>query len=98
MTMPTIIPTGETLGGTIEGVDLNRPLDDAIFGAILRALGRYGVLRFPNQSLEPARQMEFSARFGALEINVAGAFQEPGHPEIMILSNMRDANGRPIGA
>src|ERR1700722_8775613 len=98
MTMLDITPTGETLGATIEGVDLNRELDDPAFGAILRALGRYGVLHFPHQTLDPARQMAFSARFGSLEINVAGAFQEPGHPEIMILSNMTEPNGRPIGA
>lgn len=93
-----IRPTGDILGATIEGVDLNRELDHRTFAAILRALGRYGVLRFPRQRLDPAQQMAFSARFGSLEINVAGAFQEPGIPEIMILSNMKDANGRPLGA
>jgi taurine dioxygenase len=93
-----ITPTGETLGATVAGVDLNQPVYDQIFGDILRALGRYGVLRFPGQTLDPARQMEFSARFGSLEINVAGAFQEPGYPEIMILSNMTEPNGQPIGA
>jgi taurine dioxygenase len=93
-----IVPTGETLGATVEGVDLNRDLDHREFATILRVLGQYGVLRFPGQTLDPARQMAFSARFGSLEINVAGTFQEPGLPEIMILSNMRDANGRPIGA
>ena len=93
-----IIPTGETLGATIDGVDLNDVTDDRTFAGILGALGRYGVLRFPGQRLDPARQMAFSQRFGSLEINVAGAFQEPGHPEIMILSNMRDERGRPLGA
>jgi taurine dioxygenase len=93
-----IVPTGETLGATVAGVDLNEALDDRGFGQILRALGEYRVLRFPRQRLDPARQMTFSARFGSLAINVAGAFQEPGLPEIMILSNMRDASGRPLGA
>jgi taurine dioxygenase len=93
-----IVPTGEILGATIEGIDLNGELDHATFAAILRALGRHGVLRFPRQELDPARQMAFSQRFGSLEINVAGAFQEPGYPEIMILSNMKDERGRPLGA
>jgi taurine dioxygenase len=96
--MIEVVPTGETLGATVEGVDLNDELDHATFAAVLRALGRYGVLRFPRQALAPARQMAFSERFGSLEINVAGAFQEPGLPEIMILSNMKDERGRPIGA
>ncbi|HTW54063.1 MAG TPA: TauD/TfdA family dioxygenase [Stellaceae bacterium] len=96
--MIEVVPTGETLGATIEGVDLNDELDHPVFAEILRALGRYGVLRFPRQSLAPARQMAFAERFGSLEINVAGAFQEPGLPEIMILSNMKDERGRPLGA
>ena len=96
--MLQVTPTGETLGATVTGVDLNDELDPATFAAILRALGTHGALRFPAQQLDPARQMAFSARFGALEINVAGAFQEPGLPEIMILSNMKDERGRPIGA
>jgi len=93
-----ITPTGETLGATVEGIDLNGELDRATFATILKALGEYGVLRFPTQHLDAERQMAFSERFGSLEINVAGAFQEPGHPEVMILSNMKDASGRPIGA
>lgn len=96
--MIDVIPTGETLGATVAGLDLNDALDQRTFAAVLRALGTYGVLRFPGQDLAPARQMAFSARFGSLEINVAGAFQEPGMPEIMILSNMKDERGRPIGA
>jgi taurine dioxygenase len=96
--MIEVVPTGETLGATVEGVDLNDELNHATFAAVLRALGWYGVLRFPRQRLAPARQMAFSERFGSLEINVAGAFQEPGLPEIMILSNMTDERGRSIGA
>jgi taurine dioxygenase len=96
--MIEVVPTGETLGATIAGVDLNDELDRSVFADILRALGRYGVLRFPRQSLDPARQMAFSERFGSLEINVAGAFQEPGMPQVMILSNIKDERGRPIGA
>jgi taurine dioxygenase len=92
-----ITPSGETLGATVTGIDLSRPLDPPAFGAIFGALGRYGVLRFPAQNLDADQLMAFSGRFGGLEINVAGAFQEPGHPEVMILSNIVE-NGRPIGA
>lgn len=96
--MIEIVPTGETLGATVSGVDLNNELDHETFAGILRALGGHGVLRFPRQRLDPGRQLAFSGRFGSLEINVAGAFQEPGLPELMILSNMKDERGRPIGA
>jgi len=92
-----IIPTGETLGATIDGIDLARPLHSAQFAEILAAFGRYGVLRFPKQTLDAAQLKGFAERFGSLEINVAGAYQEPGHPEVMILSNIVE-NGKPIGA
>ena len=95
--MMTVTPTGEILGAAIEGVDLARPLARKDFAGVLRALGEYGVLRFPDQRLDAKQQKAFSARFGSLEINVAGAFQEPDHPEVMILSNIVE-NGRPIGA
>jgi taurine dioxygenase len=64
--------------------------------SVVQALGRYGVVRFAKQKLSAAQQKAFAERFGELEINVAGAFQEPGIPEVMILSNIvRD--GKPIG-
>ena len=94
--MIDIIPTGEALGATVEGLDLNRPLAEAEFQAVLAALGRHGVLRFPRQSLAARSLRDFAARFGELEVNVANAFQEPGLPEIMILSNIQE-NGKPIG-
>ncbi|MBV9859086.1 MAG: TauD/TfdA family dioxygenase [Alphaproteobacteria bacterium] len=95
--MVQIVPTGEILGATIEGVDLAQPLDERSFAEIFAALAEYSVLRFPRQTLDAAQQKAFSERFGSLEINVANAYQEPGHPEIMVLSNIVE-NGRPIGA
>src|SRR5437016_11090972 len=91
-----VTTSGETLGATIEGLDLARPLSNEQFDAVLRALGRYGVVRFPRQELSGRQLADFSARFGKLEINVANAFQEPGIPEVMILSNIVE-NGEPIG-
>jgi len=92
----TITPSGEILGATVEGLDLARPLQDAAIEQITRALGKHGVLRFPHQRLDAAMLRDFSARFGDLEINVANAYQEPGIPEVMILSNIVE-DGRPVG-
>ena len=91
-----VIPTGQSLGATIEGLDLARPLKDAEQGTVLEALGRYGVLRFPRQSLSGRQLADFSARFGTLEVNVANAYQDTDLPQVMILSNIVE-NGRPIG-
>jgi len=91
-----IVPGGQILGATVEGLDLSRPLADDALERVTRALGERGVLRFPRQNLDAKSLRDFSARFGELEINVANAFQEPGIPEVMILSNIVE-DGRPIG-
>src|SRR3979490_2821008 len=91
-----VTTSGEILGATIEGLDLAQPLSDEDFDAVLRVLGERGVVRFPRQKLTGRELADFSARFGKLEINVANAFQEPGIPQVMILSNIVE-NGKPIG-
>jgi taurine dioxygenase len=91
-----LVPTGRALGAKIEGVDLSGSLEDRDVESIIQSLGRYGVLCFPRQRLSAAQQKAFAARFGELEINVAGTFQEPGIPEVMILSNIV-RGGKPVG-
>ena len=91
-----VIPNTDILGASIEGLDLAVPLSQAEFDAVLQALARHAVIRFPRQELSSRQLAEFSARFGELEINVANAYQEPGIPEVMILSNIVE-DGKPIG-
>ncbi len=95
--MPTIEPTGQILGATVAGVDLRDALPPDAFAAILRALGRYGVLRFPDQALDAADLACFSARFGQLQVLKNIPHHEPGMPEVTILSNIR-VDGQLIGA
>ena len=92
-----IIPSGQTLGARIEAVDLADPLPDNEFRSVLRALGQYGVLCFPGQTLDTPAFAAFARRFGDLEVNVANLFHEPDFPEIMILSNQMRPDGRPAG-
>ena len=88
--------SGKALGATVEDIDLARPLPESGFKQILRALGTHGVLCFPGQRIETGDLARFGRMFGELEVNVANQFHEPGHPEVMVLSNMvRD--GRPVG-
>lgn len=94
--MYTIKPSGEILGCRIEGLDLSGSFGEKELGLTLRCLADYAVVCFPNQLLDPAGQVAFSRMFGSLEVHVSGVFQEPGHPEIMILSNIVK-NGKPIG-
>ena len=92
-----IVPSGQILGASVEGLDLAEALSNADFAIVEQALGRHGVLCFPAQTLSSLALKTFAARFGELEVNVANVYQEPGLPEVMILSNKRDAQGRPLG-
>jgi taurine dioxygenase len=94
--MYRVKPSGDILGCRIEGGDLSQPFGEKELGFTLRCLADYGVVCFPQQSLDPATQVAFSRNFGELEVHVSGVFQDPAHPEVMILSNVLE-NGQPIG-
>ena len=51
---------------------------------------------FPGSGSRPTRSRASARMFGDLEINVANQFHEPGHPEVMVLSNMTK-DGKPVG-
>jgi len=96
--MLTVEPAGNVLGATIRGIDVTQPIPDRQFGEILVALGRYGVLRFPDQKLAPEDLRRFSEMFG--EIQGASGKPMAGErevPEVGILSNIKE-NGAYIGA
>lgn len=90
------IKSDQSLGARVEGLDLSKPLSENAFKQLEQALGRYGVLSYPKQNLTSLQLKEFAERFGRLEINVANLYQEPGLPEVMILSNKVE-NGKPLG-
>jgi taurine dioxygenase len=92
-----ITPNNAGLGARITGVDLGQALPAEGFRTLLRALGAHGVLCFPGQDLDAPQLASFARLFGELEVNVANLFHAPGLPEIMILSNLRDAAGKPVG-
>jgi taurine dioxygenase len=66
--------------------------------AALRDLwARWGVLVFRRQALGEAELAAFCALFGPLERTVRTDWASPVVPEIGIISNLKDAQGRPIG-
>ena len=95
--MLTVRPTGAVLGATIEGLDLSRPMSDGEFAQVLTALGRHGVLRFPEQTLDSRALKVFSERFGDIQGSISGSSgHDPEVPEVGFLSNVME-NGRYIG-
>ena len=92
-----IVGSGKILGARVEEMDLSQALTDDQFKALEQALGKYGVLSYPKQNITSLQLKQFAERFGKLEVNVANLYQEPGLPEVMILSNMVDGNGKSLG-
>jgi taurine dioxygenase len=96
--MLTIEPTGAVLGAVARGIDLAAPLRGRDTGAILLALGQYGVLRFPDQHLGLGDLKRFSEQFGEIQGPATrGRDETQEYPEIDILSNLKE-DGRYIGS
>jgi taurine dioxygenase len=81
-----LTPLTPAIGAIVEGIDLSTPFDDDGVAAIRSALDDRLVLFFPDQSLTPAQQRDFAARFGPL-------YRHPFYPghaeatEVMMLEH-----------
>ena len=91
-----IRPFDAPLGAEVLGLDLSRPLSTADFSRIHRAHLDHHVLVFRDQRITPQQHVDFSRRFGPLQIHVLKNFQLQNHPEILVVSNIKE-NGEPIG-
>jgi taurine dioxygenase len=96
--MLSIEPTDGALGATVRGIDLGQPVDQRTFGHILLALGRHGVLRFPDQHIEMAALRRFSERFGDIQGPTAGTPEvaRQTYEHVGTLSNLR-VDGKYVG-
>lgn len=92
-----VVPSAAPLGAEIVGVDLRQELDERTFRTLDAAYNTHTVIVFRDQQLTPEHLLRFAHRFGSLEISPRTQFALPGYPEILVLSNIRDANGKPIG-
>jgi len=93
----SVTKTGKHLGAEIAGVDLSRPLEEETFAAVSRAFFEHQVVVFRGQRLTPGQQIAFTARFGELEQHVRKEHRLAGHPEILVVSNLLDDQGRSLG-
>ena len=92
-----VIRLGQHLGAEIRGVDLSRPLDDETFNQIAKTFFENEVIFFRNQKITPEQQIAFTRRFGVLEQHVRKEHRLNGYPEILIVSNILDDQGKAIG-
>ena len=91
-----IVPTGAALGAEIRGVDLRSDLDAATFGRIEDAFNHHGVIFFRDQHISVEQEIAFARRFGDVEININTQACLPGHPEVLLVTNIKES-GRYIG-
>ena len=89
-------PFAAALGAEVLNLDLSQPLSEPHFEPLRQAFASHHVLVFRKQNITPQQHIDFSRRFGPLQIHVLKQFQLPGHPEILQISNIRE-NGQPIG-
>ena len=95
-----IIATGAALGAEVEGVDLSAPLDGATLDQIGKAWDEHLVLVFRGQTMSDPALLAFTRHFGELDPpgpNPYGTTFLPEFPEINVISNVKDAEKRPIG-
>jgi taurine dioxygenase len=57
------------VGGLVTGLDLERPLSEAVVAKLKAALAERHVLFFEGQTLDPTTQRDFASRFGKLHIH-----------------------------
>jgi len=61
------MPVTPGFAAEVGDVDLTQSIPDEDFEAIRQAFWKYSVLIFPNQDITPQQQLDFAARFGAIE-------------------------------
>jgi len=101
MTLDTAVPVSDIriepldgpLGAVVRGIDLSHPVPDDVFARIRDAWHDRLLLVFPDQTLSNEQHIAFSARFGTLEVHPSGKYVLKDYPELLLLTNRRDAAG-----
>jgi taurine dioxygenase len=90
-------PLHPSLACEILGLRLWEAPPPEIVAALRDLWARWGVLVFRRQALGEADLAAFCALFGPLERTVRTDWASPVVPEIGIISNLKDGEGKPIG-
>jgi taurine dioxygenase len=88
--MLSIQPISRACGAEVTGIDLTRPLQAQAVQQLHKALGENGLLLFRNADLAPQQHIALSRQFGPLETHVVGEFNLPEHPEVFVVSNVKE--------
>jgi len=81
----------------VVGLRLWERQDDQTIDELRALWARHPVLVFRRQALSEDELADFSARFGPLERTVRTDWASPVRPEVGLISNLKDAQAKPIG-
>jgi len=81
----------------VVGLQLWKPVDDRTVNELRALWAHHPVLVFHRQALSDDELADFSARFGPLERTVRIDWASPVRPEVGVISNLKDGQGKPIG-
>jgi len=90
-------PMGQSFAREIIGLRLWEPQDDPTIDELRALWADHPVLVFRRQALSEDELADFSACFGPLERTVRTDWASPVRPEVSLISNLKDAQARPIG-
>ena len=88
---------GDSFAFEVLGLPLWEPLEDGDIAELRDLWSRHPVLVFRRQALSERELARFSALFGPLERVVRTEWASPVVPEVGLISNLKDGQGRPIG-
>ena len=88
---------GNSVACEVVGLRLWEPQDDQTIDRLRALWAQHPVLVFRRQALSEDELADFSARFGPLERTVRTDWASPVRPEVSLISNLKDAQAKPIG-
>lgn len=96
--MVELIPIRENIGTEVRGIDLREPLSDEDFKKIYDAWIESTILLIRDQTISEEDQLNFTKRFGEIANYTREKFAQDKYPEILVLTNKKDASGKNIGS
>ncbi|MFG5410622.1 TauD/TfdA family dioxygenase [Piscinibacter sakaiensis] len=92
-----INPLADGFAAEVTGYDLRTMDDRGDIDRVISLLDEHQVLVFRDQHLQPDDQIAIGRRLGPLQFHILDQFRLPSHPEIYVLTNLKDETGRPLG-
>jgi taurine dioxygenase len=80
-----------TIGATLDGIDLSRPISEQQLTEVKRALAEHLVIFFRDQKISIEQHKDFGRRFG--ELHVHPVYGMKGHPEVLEIKADENSKG-----